>query len=230
VCGGIPSQNARAACPKGLSPRVWGHPVEYLELRKSAGSIPTCVGASKTAGQAADTAAVYPHVCGGISAGPSRSETRRGLSPRVWGHQNGKRSCNAQRRSIPTCVGASIASIDDALQSKVYPHVCGGIFPSPSMKRWRYGLSPRVWGHPLEESRQGPPERSIPTCVGASKAPYYIALRYTVYPHVCGGIWVWAVMDISCYGLSPRVWGHPGADPGGPPGPRSIPTCVGASP
>ena len=71
---------------------------------------------------------------------------------------------------------------------EVYPHVCGGICVSTGKIRERFGLSPRVWGHPYgaAAARCGP--GSIPTCVGASPICSDWEGRQRVYPHVCGGI------------------------------------------
>ena len=74
----------------------------------SARSIPTCVGASETEEANECFHKVYPHVCGGISLRASSMVLEKGLSPRVWGHLTTMSNDAAAKRSIPTCVGASV--------------------------------------------------------------------------------------------------------------------------
>ena len=229
MCGGILGFLFFGPRPEGLSPRVWGHLPLACQSRCLKGSIPTCVGASGPDQAGARRAGVYPHVCGGI---PSRTLTALfsyGLSPRVWGHREGGEREAIMPRSIPTCVGASGGKIGARRVSRVYPHVCGGIFNCIIVEATLQGLSPRVWGHRSRARCLHHPLGSIPTCVGASASVHPSTCPARVYPHVCGGIGFSRFWPTRRCGLSPRVWGHQACAARLPANPRSIPTCVGAS-
>ena len=110
-------------------------------------------------------------------------------------------------RSIPTCVGQPPEKTHRAATVRVYPHVCGaagcpqaGVLPVT-------GLSPRVWGSPIElvykQGRYG----SIPTCVGQPCLAAILFSHWQVYPHVCGAAVCRLNQLVSAQGLSPRVWG-----------------------
>ena len=107
VCGGISIRNAVQPSPKGLSPRVRGHPHRVLDGGQHHGSIPTCAGASSAEDMAKSSSRVYPHVCGGIPELCSFERSVAGLSPRVRGHLAGPRRDAGFPGSIPTCAGAS---------------------------------------------------------------------------------------------------------------------------
>jgi len=66
VCGGIQLPAGRARDGRGLSPRVRGHLSDPGAAFGSAGSIPTCAGASMPFRRSRRRDRVYPHVCGGI--------------------------------------------------------------------------------------------------------------------------------------------------------------------
>jgi len=173
--------------------------------------------------------AVYPHVCGGIARSLIGASCLRGLSPRVWGHRKEVWEQIKDKRSIPTCVGASGHRGLRRAGRRVYPHVCGGIFSGCHPSSMRIGLSPRVWGHPKHVRSSPLQARSIPTCVGASSERSTSAPTTWVYPHVCGGILSADGQARQSEGLSPRVWGHLVRVVVGGRSRRSIPTCVGAS-
>ena len=93
--------------------------------------------------------AVYPRVCGGIVILRLRGVSRRGLSPRVRGHLRQVLDNGKGQGSIPTCAGASAPVGLGHIRWMVYPHVCGGIDSPRRSHNQRWGLSPRVRGHPL---------------------------------------------------------------------------------
>jgi len=127
VCGGIPAIGISPCPSQGLSPRVWGHPVEVDAEAVVVGSIPTCVGASASCSAFVRLHEVYPHVCGGIDLDGGLHWVAKGLSPRVWGHPKQEVRSEVLDGSIPTCVGASSSRSRTGGRRQVYPHVCGGI-------------------------------------------------------------------------------------------------------
>ena len=94
--------------------------------------------------------------------------------------------------------------------STVYPRVCGGTHPRFGPRKRSGGLSPRVRGHPIDQSVSVSVSGSIPACAGAP----------------IGGPELQPYMQ----GLSPRVRGHHVfiGRCGGVYG--SIPACAGAPP
>ena len=132
--------------------------------------------------------------------------------------------------SIPACAGepASCFFCGDLLT--VYPRVCGGTRPVPSVPASGAGLSPRVRGNPFRNLRGHRVRRSIPACAGEPGDRSGHRAGGWVYPRVCGGTVSipWPAMPL--WGLSPRVRGNrsTGFSPFSSSG--SIPACAGEPP
>ena len=90
-----------------------------------------------------------------------------------------------------------------------------------------YGLSPRVRGNQLIETRSIDRLGSIPACAGEPWAPAWPRRPRWVYPRVCGGTVITAQTDMLDYGLSPRVRGNHDISTAQALGVRSIPACAG---
>ena len=90
---------------------------------------------------------VYPRVCGGTPPALRLWMTEAGLSPRVRGNPAGVAPLDDRGGSIPACAGEP--EVDDiaALNSEVYPRVCGGTMNGLSGSACGFGLSPRVRGN-----------------------------------------------------------------------------------
>ena len=186
VCGAASSPFQRRGSLPGLSPRVWGsHTGKWLQ-KTAAGSIPTCVGQPGATTRCGRWREVYPHVCGAARLTRVISVTSSGLSPRVWGSQQGSSGWMERERSIPTCVGQPIGYRRVPRNVEVYPHVCGAARMPQSRPSSRKGLSPRVWGSHVVERTQPLVIRSIPTCVGQPWNGFGWGCIGQVYPHVCG--------------------------------------------
>ncbi len=65
VCGGTCEMPGAAPLSEGLSPRVRGNPLAWLESILPERSIPACAGEPQAAPQQPGQCAVYPRVCGG---------------------------------------------------------------------------------------------------------------------------------------------------------------------
>ena len=87
-----------------------------------------------------------------------------------------------------------------------------------------------MWGNPLGISTQRTGLRSIPTCVGQPQWRIATKFKAGVYPHVCGATTRLTSVRVMPMGLSPRVWGNPGAGQQRWSYSGSIPTCVGQPP
>ena len=227
VCGAASCGRAGDRRGRGLSPRVWGSQRGRGSNKRTAGSIPTCVGQPSWLSFCKPFRKVYPHVCG--AANPTRRTIirHRGLSPRVWGSQDLTDCLGKCIRSIPTCVGQPSLSGLNRRMHRVYPHVCGAANGGKSISGLPYGLSPRVWGSPQHHSRLDKCQGSIPTCVGQPQARAMPIPMCVVYPHVCGAAWLMMTLAVSASGLSPRVWGSLNIATTDYNVTRSIPTCVG---
>ena len=211
VCGGIGARIRARKNTQGLSPRVRGKPAAAVPGRAAGGSIPACAGEAP-AGIAAIVAVA-------------------GLSPRVRGkhRRSGRRS--PVRRSIPACAGEAVCGRCLLYGPPVYPRVCGGSFVCHRAASSVEGLSPRVRGKRLGETRPPRPRGSIPACAGEAPISIRGVSPEPVYPRVCGGSPVSAALICGMRGLSPRVRGKPDLNPSPNAHRGSIPACAGeASP
>ena len=167
VCGGTACWPLPTCRRPGLSPRVRGNPRLRLLSRRHPGSIPACAGEPPFDTLAERRMMVYPRVCGGTGAQTGDAGSVHGLSPRVRGNPSAARPPPADRG--------------------VYPRVCGGTIQSPAKSSRAEGLSPRVRGNLSVHSHTVRAAGSIPACAGEPHPLRRSALRYPVYPRVCGG-------------------------------------------
>ena len=192
----------------GLSPRVRGNPAHSPQQFILGGSIPACAG--EPAGPVITNyeVTVYPRVCGGTLDAFGRSSKGSGLSPRVRGNRENRRSAGGSGRSIPACAGEPTSGGAQAVNLTVYPRVCGGTDytrPQP----WRcWGLSPRVRGNHHRNGAVGARRGSIPACAGEPAFHKSIELLCLLYPRVCGGTRPISIICVVIDGLSPRVRGN----------------------
>ena len=126
VCGGTGVSVQDMNPNKGLSPRVRGNRRTQTGLGAITRSIPACAGEPYKARVGAQTAAVYPRVCGGTAPVPVGDLRRKGLSPRVRGNRLAWASDHADDRSIPACAGEPRVGLGSGSTGAVYPRVCGG--------------------------------------------------------------------------------------------------------
>ena len=87
VCGGTSDCHFVGVSLHGLSPRVRGNQQTPAERIYDVRSIPACAGEPATRCACADSAWVYPRVCGGTSPARTVGKSRAGLSPRVRGNR-----------------------------------------------------------------------------------------------------------------------------------------------
>ena len=130
-----------------------------------------------------------------------------GLSPRVRG--------NRLRRAAG---GRGLA---------VYPRVCGGTLGAERGRVHASGLSPRVRGNPSSSSRRGKGRGSIPACAGEPTPRLNEMSSFEVYPRVCGGTAMYARVQATPAGLSPRVRGNHFVGVAARHTGGSIPACAG---
>ena len=130
-------------------------------------------------------------------------------------------------RSIPACAGEVLLRAGSRVTVGVYPRVCGGSVAQQQRLGLLIGLSPRVRGKHLQNSRSTGHRGAIPACAEEAQRKHRPAVLPAVYPRVCGGsasgLWVSGLGA----GLSPRVRGKRG---GAHPVSRnrgSIPACAG---
>ena len=170
VCGAANGVTRDPLPNSGLSPRVWGSLLFLPFFFAIQWSIPTCVGQPLVLAFLLRHSMVYPHVCGAAWWLPIFRESRKGLSPRVWGSLILTNNVSWHNGSIPTCVGQPGTPARPDSPPEVYPHVCGAATPARRVFRCVQGLSPRVWGSPVLAYRPATQHRSIPTCVGQPEA------------------------------------------------------------
>ena len=222
----------------GPSPRAWGTLLTFNGVLHHFRSIPTCVGNTSRSAPPRPCSSVHPHVRGEHRSLSPSTPDHDGPSPRAWGTPVQLQTIQATPRSIPTCVGNTLAKrpapsllfgpsprawgtrkaafswrlgqggLQLALGPTVHPHVRGEHI-GPI---WKAGLndgpSPRAWG--TRRSSSGPmfPTRSIPTCVGNTFARYPGESPRTVHPHVRGEHKGTISYTVLICGPSPRAWEH----------------------
>ena len=210
------------------------------------GSIPACAGEPSRRSERACCRAVYPRVCGGTNRQQALHTDERGLSPRVRGNRGQRDHLRTGGGSIPACAGEPHNRWQTFLRLGVYPRVCGGTIPSGSLEYTISGLSPRVRGNRLRQTRvcsrghfdfRGLSPRvrgnrvrrlpglsetgSIPACAGEPERSGRRVRGRRVYPRVCGGTAGRLQSPVQCWGLSPRVRGNRASLA------QSIPACAG---
>ena len=244
VYGGTGGRPRLGQCNSGLSPRVrgnlrrrrrwtgcrWVYPRVYggtyrwlFWLCCSIRSIPACTGEPSAHFLRAGFERVYPRVYGGTFLLVVRVGGQAGLSPRVRGNRVTITSVGSFVRSIPACTGEPICPFSSAAWKRVYPRVYGGTYQPEIPRLFLSGLSPRVRGNRLIQSRALGYERSIPACTGEPTMPCNSAGPKKVYPRVYGGTFGLcederadlsplpfgvAPRASSIEGLSPRVRGN----------------------
>src|SRR5690625_7417269 len=88
--------------------------------------------------------------------------------------------------SIPMCMGPPKSTAMRNYHTGVYPHVYGATRWNQNHFKIGEGLSPCVWGHPLQPLRQQVLRGSIPMCMGPPTWYALVSLDRWVYPHVYG--------------------------------------------
>ena len=167
-------------------------------------------------------------MCGVTLSGTRKRQGKKGLSPRVRGHQFKPTPNRYRGRSIPACAGSPPKNFDSRVSQKVYPRVCGVTESTIPIVAVSGGLSPRVRGHLRLVPRHSRAHRSIPACAGSPGVAGGARLPARVYPRVCGVTNPHAMRPLNDEGLSPRVRGHPVAPKQPRRGLRSIPACAGS--
>jgi hypothetical protein len=209
VCGATAAQAVMQVAGRGLSPRVRGHLAHLHRCLAKLRSIPACAGPPSRRCSRGEGPWVYPRVCGATHRIGVRCEHLQGLSPRVRGHQARRVDRHAPLRSIPACAGPPEGRRRGRASSTVYPRVCGATKPGGSIDTLRFGLSPRVRGHPKEDVEDERQARSIPACAGPPRKGARSGTGAEVYPRVCGATLTSMFARRRSVGLSPRVRGHP---------------------
>ena len=209
VCGGTGMPECAAVSDRGLSPRVRGNQADIFSICATIGSIPACAGEPSAIRISSTLMTVYPRVCGGTSYSATTRSRPEGLSPRVRGNPPAEILLGRVQGSIPACAGEPDTACPPRLPRQVYPRVCGG---TGGVKRWpgaAAGLSPRVRGNPPAISLPAGGGGSIPACAGEPLPTPCSCRCVRVYPRVCGGTAVTALVPAAIDGLSPRVRGNP---------------------
>ena len=211
VCGGTRNRDFAGVPLHGLSPRVRGNPECDLAAAGWERSIPACAGEPAVWLTGMTVWAVYPRVCGGTRRPFRAAALRQGLSPRVRGNPEERRTVIVTLGSIPACAGEPGRVVKRFRLYEVYPRVCGGTRRAQRRRRRRrlVGLSPRVRGNHRSNQPPAGPSRSIPACAGEPTCSASASRAGKVYPRVCGGTWYTFIIHLLAGGLSPRVRGNP---------------------
>src|SRR5690606_36898140 len=134
----------------GPSPRAWGSPRPPRPVRGRYRSIPTSVGLTNTPHPGATRRTVHPHVRGAHGTRHKEEDLSAG--------------------SIPTCVGLTADPCPHRMPGWVHPHVRGAHGHRGHRAGAVRGPSPRAWGSPGRKFSTTRLTRSIPTCVGLTRA------------------------------------------------------------
>ena len=227
VCGGTQRAAAAWRAGSGLSPRVRGNPPAAAYPRRPSRSIPACAGEPPQATRPMAAPRVYPRVCGGTAEQPAFRGRREGLSPRVRGNRGRPRFPGGNHGSIPACAGEPRYHTGQPEPRRVYPRVCGGTDLVLCRPPQLMGLSPRVRGNRRAAPARRTAGGSIPACAGEPAGCAWYCGGAGVYPRVCGGTLMLAMISALGLGLSPRVRGNLPVERAGDEVVGSIPACAG---
>ena len=125
VCGETSLSQTLRSQNQGLSPRLWGNPIQNVAWACDKGSIPTHVGKPAHQSLRSRSRRVYPHACGETTSQFCGNISGLGLSPRMWGNLDISNDLFRRLGSIPTHVGKPRESLLSVIFLKVYPHACG---------------------------------------------------------------------------------------------------------
>ena len=170
ACGGTPLRVRPWDLMRGLSPRVRGNRLPRGRWACRRGSIPARAGEPPGGATIRETTPVYPRACGGTEFFLEPQTARDGLSPRVRGNPACRPQCGQCAGSIPARAGEPNSRRGCAARSSVYPRACGGTAGGAGWKLLNIGLSPRVRGNRLGDSRIVRMTRSIPARAGEPRS------------------------------------------------------------
>ena len=165
-CGGTNDNPKCYTRRTGLSPRVRGNHPRYHHQQVDTRSIPAGAGEPPRQTPRQSLRQVYPRGCGGTKPILSSNCTCDGLSPRVRGNLNECIMGDRLVGSIPAGAGEPTGSSLTNYQQWVYPRGCGGTPLNNGQRNAMEGLSPRVRGNRLGNSRCQASTRSIPAGAG----------------------------------------------------------------
>ena len=171
-------------------------------------SIPAYAGEPHVLLSPTTTAVVYPRVCGGTYSVVTLLAFSVGLSPRMRGNQPRRQYGSYKVGSIPAYAGEPLAVRLDYGDVQVYPRVCGGTASWHAPPSNRRGLSPRMRGNLRRHTGEAQPPRSIPAYAGEPAGRAGPCRNGQVYPRVCGGTRMLAIIAFRQHGLSPRMRGN----------------------
>ena len=192
--------------PNGSSPRPWGTRPWGRRRCRRLRFIPTPVGNTPAATARRPPTTVHPHARGEHAGSPLMTRARSGSSPRPWGTPL-RRQRNAQHeRFIPTPVGNTNVAERKQVGNAVHPHARGehpdhkllsgdrnGSSPRPwgtrlllALIHLQHGSSPRPWGTRTDGIMMLKLTRFIPTPVGNTLPPAFVADLVPVHPHARG--------------------------------------------
>ena len=115
----------------GSSPHTWGIHAVLAGHGLQNRFIPTYVGHTQNLPHPVETLAVHPHIRGAYVRPPLSSDMVSGSSPHTWGIQLSSRGWPRSRRFIPTYVGHTEESQNQALRCTVHPHIRGAYTGPP---------------------------------------------------------------------------------------------------
>ena len=211
----------------GLSPHLWGTRLVLVRVRRGLRFIPTPVGNTHSRKIESAWRTVYPHTCGEHWPFDQYRPTPPGLSPHLWGTQDGSEFRAQLVRFIPTPVGNTNRICCSFSLPAVYPHTCGEHGVTSRDDVAEVGLSPHLWGTLNLPQNLHPWKRFIPTPVGNTDWWHCRRTWIAVYPHTCGEHSAVLIDTDGSIGLSPHLWGTPFWWPLDTARSRFIPTPVG---
>jgi len=123
--GEIRQTRAKVSEAGGPSPRAWGNRWPVRGCVPPFRAIPTRVGKSPRSAWTARSAAGHPHARGEIAMTSPPLREGNGPSPRAWGNHRPVLGESGNPRAIPTRVGKSVYTPEDARESTGHPHLPG---------------------------------------------------------------------------------------------------------
>ncbi len=150
------------------------------------GNTPTCVGKTESEVKRAAGLRKHPHVRGEDRLNGKMSADEKETPPRAWGRHAEVILVLGEQRNTPTCVGKTIAVVEQRGAVAKHPHVRGED-PDVSAVLCAEGETPpRAWGRLLSLTVILVPPGNTPTCVGKTPVTARLTELFQKHPHVRG--------------------------------------------
>ena len=199
----------------GSSPRMRGSQVGQVLPSWEAGIIPAHAGLTADTLPAPSAAQDHPRACGAHMHCLLLSVLLPGSSPRMRGSLFSRCGFRAALGIIPAHAGLTLCVLQIHAGNRDHPRACGAHYLRLSIQYAMLGSSPRMRGsldHPRADAAVG---GIIPAHAGLTLVRWQCQSPTWDHPRACGAHDLYALLDGSVLGSSPRMRGSLSGRAGG---------------